>query len=130
MAFARFGKYQAAGNFFWVNHRFTVHKGVPTNRGAVKSLMRTLARTREFNHTLVISVPADGTLDLGNLRRVSPQEYDDAPGLKFMECRCGISCRLAPEVACSISKACTLHHPQGRILQSSVCVCICICLYT
>ena len=45
MAFTRFGKYQAAGNFFWINHRFTVHKGVPTNRGAVKSLMQTLAKS-------------------------------------------------------------------------------------
>ena len=26
MAFTRFGKYQAAGNFFWINHRFTVHR--------------------------------------------------------------------------------------------------------
>ncbi|CAE7446204.1 unnamed protein product [Symbiodinium sp. CCMP2592] len=77
-AFFRHGKYAAAGNLFWLNLRWSPAKSVPTNRNGVKMLQARIKRERSFDYNLVVAVAPDGALELGNLRRISAQEYDEA----------------------------------------------------
>ena len=74
------GTYDAAGNLFWINFKWSAAPKVPINRDSVKRLQSKIFKDGPalFDRPTVIAVAEDISVSKGNLRRVSPEEPEHA----------------------------------------------------
>ena len=79
------GQYEAAGNWFWIDHAWVCAGKVPVNRASVGEMQRRyFADPSSYPFTIVVAVAsaevASAELERlwGALKRVSPEEMDYA----------------------------------------------------
>ena len=74
------GTYEAAGNLFWVNLRWSATPRVPLSDRGVEVFMKQhySAPKRWVGRPIVVGVDEHFTLHFGNLQRVTPEESDHA----------------------------------------------------